>query len=174
MSYVYDGASWREIATWYAYDGATWRDIQEAWSYDGATWRKVFDAVSCASASIDSGQTAWSESGCGASECLYCIAISHADCTDSCHHVDGFRSKNGGSWTASGGCTGVSCTNKTGTDCGVAASWEFSCNIRIGKFGDCGAYGSDTWAGKLEIQLDSDSTVEDTYTGGTESGPCIA
>lgn len=46
-SWIYDGATWRNITEWWAYDGATWRDIQEAWAYDGSVWRKVFEVSSC-------------------------------------------------------------------------------------------------------------------------------
>jgi hypothetical protein len=65
-SWVYDGATWRNISEWWAYDGASWRDIQEAWSYDGSVWRKVFEVSSCVcgTTTIDTTTQTYNPSGC--------------------------------------------------------------------------------------------------------------
>jgi hypothetical protein len=169
-SWVYDGATWRNIATWWAYDGATWRDIQEAWSYDGAIWRKVFEAVSCATASIDAGQSSWFDTGCtDANECNICVGINHTDCTDPCHNIDTRLSINSGSFNLVFACSNDSCTNQTSTVC----NREYDCNLNAG--GTKCYSNANTHKPRVEIQRDSDSGIDDTWTySSTYSGLCLA
>lgn len=91
------------------------------------------------------------------------------DCTDPCHNMDGRVSVNGGSFTLSLQCANKSCTNQTGTDC----AGEFDCNTQAGGT-RCWNNGN-THKPRLEIQRDSDSGVDATWTySSTYSGACIA
>jgi hypothetical protein len=165
--YAYDSA-WHDITEPWAYDSA-WRQIVEAWSYDSA-WRKIFEAVSCATASYTGAGIAWSDTPCTqANECMYCMEFNPVDCTDECHNIDGWVSKNGGSYKLTVSCKNKACANQTATDCNDT----FDCDFTAGG-AQCYA-DSDTWQGKLEIQRDADSGIDATYTAPSAStGPCIA
>lgn len=169
-AWVYDGATWRNIDTWWAYDGTTWRDIQDAWVYDGVVWRKVFEAVSCLTASIDLGGSAWFDTGCtDANECNICVRLNHTNCTDPCHNIDSFLSTNSGSFLGVLACSNDSCTNQTSTVC----SGEYDCNFQTG--GIRCYVDSSTYKPQVKIQRDSDSVYEATWTyGSTYTGVCVA
>ena len=166
--YAYDGASWRDVTSVYAYDGASWRLATECWVYDGASWRQVCGA-SCATATLSSTGSTWSEANCtDANECQICIRTSHSNCDDACHHLDGFVSVNGGSFTSSLPCRSKSCTNQTGTDC----VGTFDCDTQTGGT-RCWSNGN-THKPRLEIQRDIGSSVDSQWTyGSTYSGSCI-
>ena len=174
-SWVYDGATWRNIATWWAYDGASWRDIQTAWSYDGSVWRKVFEAVSCDTGTCIAISGLWTPTGgrfctaCGAGTCALCMKLNWGVCTDPCHNIDGYMSTNGGSYLIQTNCNGRACANDTGCDCGVGGSWDFSCDMTR----NCLSQGS-TYQGRFIIQRDSDSGTDCTITeSSSHTGICV-
>lgn len=169
-TYVYDDTAWRgPLDEWHVYDNIAWRDLSDVWTYDNVAWRKVFEAVSCLTVTCDSGQNAWTESGCtDANECQYCIGVNTTNCTDVCHNIDGFLSTNGGSFLGQLSCRNKGCTAQTGTDC----SAEMDCNLASGG-SRCLANGN-SYQGRLTVEDDSDGTDNCSYTGASRTGVCIA
>lgn len=176
MSHAYDGSTWREIAEWWAYDAATWREICEAWSYDGSVWRLVHECESCDTATCTTILQTWHDQGnlgcsaCSAGNCGLCVRLNHNLCTDPCHNVDIYVSKDSGSFLLQIGCANDSCTNDTGCGCSASATYEYSCEV----YRRCTSQSS-TYKSQAKIQRDGDSGIDCTITyGGSHTGICIA